>query len=90
MIFFFQMFSAFGILKHLLNCRLTVPMGMVVLIYATVIPHLGGGPLWDSYVTWQSDACKANWWTELLYINNYYLVDRRVSDALYELKNQNM
>lgn len=59
-------------------CRLT-PMYAFVILYFTFlfIPTMNsGGPLQFAYNTDSSkkfsDVCKAYWWTNLLYINNFY------------------
>ena len=36
---------------------------------ATLVVHVGSGPYWDN-IKLMSDKCRANWWTNLLYINN--------------------
>ena len=41
---------------------------------ATVIIYCGDGPYWDN-VRLFSGACRTNWWTNLLYINNLVRYD---------------
>ena len=36
---------------------------------ATLVVYSGSGPYWDT-MTIISAKCRANWWTNLLYINN--------------------
>ena len=42
----------------------------VLLFYAKLNGFLGKGPLWWSQQT--NPACDKYWWTNLLYINNFY------------------
>lgn len=37
---------------------------------ATLLVHVGTGPHWQ-IVRDMGDSCKSNWWTNLLYVNNY-------------------
>ncbi|EEB12840.1 conserved hypothetical protein [Pediculus humanus corporis] len=51
--------------------RLTPVYILVVGFYATILYHLGSGPLWKARVSLEQDRCAKNWWTNLLYVNNY-------------------
>ncbi|KAF2881927.1 hypothetical protein ILUMI_24242 [Ignelater luminosus] len=51
--------------------RLTPLLAALVLIHATVLKHLGSGPLWNLMITSISQPCKTYWWSTLLYIQNY-------------------
>ena len=42
----------------------------VMLIF--LIPSLGSGPLWKEYFTVQLDKCSKNWWSNTLFINNWW------------------
>lgn len=42
----------------------------VILFYANLTPFLGEGPLW--YGIQKQTPCHDYWWTNLLYINNFY------------------
>lgn len=57
--------------------RITPVYMVVVAFYIYILPHLGEGPLWESIVWRESDRCRDNWWTNLLYLNNYINVDRQ-------------
>lgn len=50
----------------------------VVAFYIYVLPYLGEGPLWETIVLRESNRCRENWWTNLLYINNYVHTDNQV------------
>ncbi|XP_046733955.1 nose resistant to fluoxetine protein 6-like [Diprion similis] len=51
--------------------RLTPLYMLVVLFNATLMPMMGSGPYWEAKVGFERDNCAKNWWTNLLYINNY-------------------
>ncbi|KAG8294618.1 hypothetical protein J6590_099362 [Homalodisca vitripennis] len=58
--------------------RLIAPVYMVVVgFYSYVFPHLGDGPLWTERLTQEVDRCRSNWWTNLLFINNYVNSDNQ-------------
>ena len=54
-------------------CRLT-PVYMILLgIWASLFVYIGDGPLWPYVgpIHTQMENCKYNWWTNLLYVNNF-------------------
>jgi hypothetical protein len=67
------------LLLLLLLFRLTPPYALVIFFYATLLPHLGSGPLWNQWVGVNKVYCVAHWWTNLLYINNYVSVSEMVT-----------
>jgi len=53
---------------------------IVIGFLATLFVYMGDGPLWP-YVDPDRmlyDACKDNWWTNLLYVNNLVRNDHQV------------
>eukprot|EP00929_Paragymnodinium_shiwhaense_P032438 TRINITY_DN17970_c0_g1_i1.p1 TRINITY_DN17970_c0_g1~~TRINITY_DN17970_c0_g1_i1.p1 ORF type:complete len:722 (-),score=106.15 TRINITY_DN17970_c0_g1_i1:207-2372(-) len=54
--------------------RLVPTMFVVIMLAWQVGPHLGKGPLWFMYTDLLQENCQANWWTHLLFINNFYPV----------------
>ncbi|CAI6365154.1 unnamed protein product [Macrosiphum euphorbiae] len=40
-------------------------------ITAHIVPHHGDGPLWPKIVWEEAEICKNDWWTNLLFINNF-------------------
>ncbi|TRY72279.1 hypothetical protein TCAL_08592 [Tigriopus californicus] len=56
-------------------CRLTPLYGIVILFVSTLLVHMGQGPFW-MYMHEESDKCAENWWTNILYINNFVAQDR--------------
>ncbi|XP_026804539.1 nose resistant to fluoxetine protein 6-like [Rhopalosiphum maidis] len=43
----------------------------VIAIFAFILPYMGDGPLWKLIVYPEAEFCRKNWWTNLLFINNY-------------------
>lgn len=58
--------------------RLTPVYAMVIGFYSTIFVKLGDGPIWDQKVGLERDRCRANWWTNILYLNNYINADNLV------------
>ena len=52
--------------------RLSPAYYLSVFLFFKVLPHVGSGPLW-SYVDVR--YCEKYWWTNILYINNFYPVN---------------
>nr|XP_018898417.1 PREDICTED: nose resistant to fluoxetine protein 6-like [Bemisia tabaci] len=63
----------FSYFKHVVYryLRLTPAYFFVVLMVMTFFYDLGDGPFWDLSVGAGRDLCRKNWWTNILYINNY-------------------
>lgn len=40
-------------------------------IHGTWLVHISKGPNWDMFVGEEYRNCRKNWWTNLLFINNY-------------------
>lgn len=57
--------------------RLTPAYMFVLLFYDKMNGFLGDGPLW--YQAQAKNACDKYWWTNLLYINNFYPTDMNAS-----------
>ncbi|KAK9869958.1 hypothetical protein WA026_006056 [Henosepilachna vigintioctopunctata] len=55
--------------------RLTPPLGALILVVANITPYLGNGPRWTLIRTYQS-FCQENWWSTLLYIQNYVSIPK--------------
>ena len=55
--------------------RMTPTMVMALFFCWTVAPSLGNGPWWRTFMTWTTEACQKYWWTNLLYINNFWRFD---------------
>ena len=50
--------------------RLTPTYMFVLLFFDKMTPFLGEGPMW--YTLQAGNTCDSYWWTNLLYINNFY------------------
>ena len=51
--------------------RLTPTLGCLMLIFSSLILHVGQGPNWI-LIDEQVQGCTENWWKNLLYINNMF------------------
>ncbi|CAH1163713.1 unnamed protein product [Phaedon cochleariae] len=60
-----------GLIWLLRYIRLTPVYAFVIFYYATIFNHSGEGPLWKLIAGGDSEDCRKNWWTNLLYISNY-------------------
>ncbi|XP_025083336.1 nose resistant to fluoxetine protein 6-like [Pomacea canaliculata] len=54
--------------------RLTPIYMIVLMMFGCLYTYLGKGPLWPENLPTASN-CKDNWWTNLLYVNNFVYVD---------------
>ncbi|XP_058830752.1 nose resistant to fluoxetine protein 6-like [Topomyia yanbarensis] len=55
--------------------RLTPAYAYVLLLHSTWLPKLQDGPLWKRGTQTEKYFCRKNWWTNLLYVNNYVNAD---------------
>lgn len=60
------------------NLRLTPAYFAIIALYATWLPKLGTGPMWDRRMNLEQERCQSSWWLNLLYINNYVGNDKLV------------
>lgn len=49
----------------------TIPSLMLIIGISLLIPMFGSGPLWREVMDPHVDNCKSNWWTNLLFVNNF-------------------
>lgn len=49
-------------------------------VHSFVLLHLANGPLWKHMMVQESENCRENWWTNIMFINNYVNADRPVSE----------
>uniref|UniRef100_A0A8D8BDN6 Nose resistant to fluoxetine protein 6 n=1 Tax=Culex pipiens TaxID=7175 RepID=A0A8D8BDN6_CULPI len=66
----------FLVLYVLRYVRLTPAYVAIMALYATWLPRLGSGPLWDQRMLLEQSRCQSSWWLNVLYINNYVGTDR--------------
>ncbi len=59
------------ILKYYIHryIRLTPPLLIMILISLTLSKYFGSGPFYPKE-GFETEGCKYNWWTNLLYVNN--------------------
>ncbi|XP_035784915.1 nose resistant to fluoxetine protein 6-like [Anopheles albimanus] len=55
--------------------RLTPAYAYVLFLHATWLARLQDGPLWTRGAGVERNLCRRNWWTNLLYVNNYVNAD---------------
>uniref|UniRef100_A0A182YEG2 Acyltransferase 3 domain-containing protein n=1 Tax=Anopheles stephensi TaxID=30069 RepID=A0A182YEG2_ANOST len=55
--------------------RLTPVYAFVILLHATWLLKLQTGPMWRWGAETEQTFCRRNWWTNLLYVNNYVHAD---------------
>ena len=55
--------------------RMTPTMLLALFFCWTIVPSLGNGPWWRTFMRWTMAACKKYWWTNVLYINNFWNFD---------------
>ncbi|XP_050427218.1 nose resistant to fluoxetine protein 6-like [Adelges cooleyi] len=47
----------------------------LIVTYIFVLPYMNSGPYWQNIVYRESERCQKNWWTNVLFINNYVHTD---------------
>ncbi|KAM8704392.1 hypothetical protein ACLKA7_008922 [Drosophila subpalustris] len=67
------LFVKFNVFRYI---RLTVPYAFVVLLSGVYFGN-AAGPLWRHIYEREQLACRKNWWTNLLFINNFVRTDER-------------
>ncbi|XP_024943408.1 nose resistant to fluoxetine protein 6 isoform X2 [Cephus cinctus] len=65
--------------------RLTPAYAMVIGFYATLFYKLGSGPYWNKWIAACTEPCRKNWWTNLLYVNNYVIDGQMCLDQSWYL-----
>lgn len=58
-------------------CRLAPVQALVILFHSTWLYRLGSGPFGDHINYTEKQFCLENWWTNLLFIDNCWNVDRK-------------
>ncbi|KAI5733761.1 hypothetical protein M8J76_015589 [Diaphorina citri] len=52
--------------------RIIPSYALVIGFYVWVLPYLNDGPLWKAIVLRESHRCQENWWTNILFVNNFF------------------
>ncbi|XP_077296659.1 nose resistant to fluoxetine protein 6-like [Arctopsyche grandis] len=55
--------------------RLTPALAAIVFFQASLSRYISNGPIWNTLTKDMIENCEKNWWTTLLYIQNYVNVD---------------
>ncbi|CAG9857869.1 unnamed protein product [Phyllotreta striolata] len=71
----FKFTHVFVIYIHRL-LRMTPTYAVVLAFYCTIFYTLSDGPFWQERIGVEKERCSENWWTNLLYINNYVNADK--------------
>uniref|UniRef100_A0A6P7FQC7 Nose resistant to fluoxetine protein 6-like n=1 Tax=Diabrotica virgifera virgifera TaxID=50390 RepID=A0A6P7FQC7_DIAVI len=50
--------------------RLTPLYAFCIFYQATLLYHMGNGPLWEPVLGQEREDCRKNWWTGILYVSN--------------------
>lgn len=58
-------------LDQLLPSRLIPTLIFVILANTSLLIHLQDGPLWQMIAETERSFCRNNWWSNLLFVNNY-------------------
>ncbi|XP_072381146.1 nose resistant to fluoxetine protein 6-like [Diabrotica undecimpunctata] len=68
-----KVFHLKNVLLGIINryIRLTPTLIAVIALQSTWLIYVGQGPSWDNIVGEEYKNCRQNWWTNILYINNY-------------------
>lgn len=57
--------------------RLTPLLMFTILAHSTLLYRLGNGPFWDRVNFSERQFCRDNWWTNLLFLDNYINVEEK-------------
>ncbi|XP_063626463.1 nose resistant to fluoxetine protein 6-like [Cydia splendana] len=63
--------------------RLTPPYAVVLAVVATWMRRFGNGPMWQTAVGVEVDACRRDWYYHLLYVNDYVDYSQCMSHTWY-------
>jgi peptidoglycan/LPS O-acetylase OafA/YrhL len=56
--------------------RLAPARAIMLLFNATLFSRLGSGPLWTYNSQSTEEECRKNWWKYMLFINNWFPVEK--------------
>lgn len=63
----------------IVSASLTPVYLFIMLFHATWLVTMQDGPLWPYVAQTERTFCRANWWANLLYVNNIFTVSEPVS-----------
>nr|XP_018904118.1 PREDICTED: nose resistant to fluoxetine protein 6-like [Bemisia tabaci] len=66
--------NTFNIWTYVANklIRVLPPYMFILACTIFILPTLANGPMWKTVIETEVDYCRKGWWTNLLFINNYY------------------
>lgn len=71
------------------NYRLTPPYAIMMLFMATIFTKMGNGPMW--YINEPAaEDCRQNWWSGLLYVQNFVSPSSAVRKIILSMKKVNI
>lgn len=73
-------FKAFLVMRYI---RIVPLFAFAILMHATWLYHLGSGPFWDRVNFSERQFCRENWWSNLLFINNYHSENKCILPTRY-------
>jgi len=59
--------------------RLTPVLALGILAYVTLLPILGDGPIYKTFINFNTGPCERTWYWTLLYVQNYVVPMDQVS-----------
>jgi hypothetical protein len=62
----------------------------VVLVSATLLKYMGSGPKWPFAIMSFQEYCADNWWSALLYVQNYVNVTNMVKKKKWKILDSRM
>lgn len=77
-----HIFKLYFIISFIHTHRLTPVYMFLILFNATWLVRLQNGPLWPHITDTERTFCRANWWTNLFYINNIVAVSEPVIEFI--------
>lgn len=64
--------------------RLMPLMTFFLMLHASWLHHLDSGPFWDEINFSERQFCRKNWWINILFLNNYFSGDEKVSKLYFD------
>ena len=64
--------------KFNICCRMAPILASMILLHSTWLYRFQEGPFWNRVNESERQFCRNNWWTNLLFINNYKSGDEKV------------
>ncbi|PSN57616.1 hypothetical protein C0J52_00559 [Blattella germanica] len=63
--------------------RMAPALAMQLLFEATLTNRLGSGPKWKTFAKTTEDACRRDWWKHMLFINNWWGIEKCMPHTWY-------